>query len=185
MRGDNRDFLEIETSLEAFLADDEVLNKMEMINGAINDWEKWLQIELQYYFQSHPLFSCERERPFSLLLPGSAKKQVMSVDLVLKRESKKAEQDIYIELKCVKKLSTLRRVLNKDYTKLQLLAQYQPMRSFWCIAFYWNYDESNVDMAPFLAGYKYAVHSAIDLCGCGDPLCDEAKMGYVIIGGKR
>ncbi|MGY5957708.1 PD-(D/E)XK nuclease superfamily protein [Kosakonia sp. BK9b] len=185
MRGDNRDFIEIEDSLDVFLADDVVIEKMQMINGEINDWEKWLQIELQYYFQHHPLFQCQREKQFSLTLPGSAIRRVMSVDLVLKRETTKAIQDIYVELKCVKRLSTLRRVLQKDYAKLHLLAQHQPMRSFWCIAFYWNYDESDVAMAPFLAGYKYAVHKAIDLCGCGDPHCEEARMGYVIIGGKR
>lgn len=190
---EKNDFETVIYCVESFLKEKNTRNKLNhILEKGSNDWEKWLQIELEYYMEHVQGYIARREHraiPDNRQLSG---KSHMFVDLIFRKKMSRKDRFIYLELKCSKRGSTLLRGMSKDITKIDSIRNSYfevsgvKRRSFWCVGFYQKCDEKSAERLGTKIkkeGYSRVHHKALNLCSCrGKNHKDTCrKIGLVIL----
>lgn len=187
------DFNLLNNSIKSFL---ELRNTREKLNLILSrktkDWEKWLQLELEYHFENQCQCDAKREvRAVSdqRYLLG---KYNIFVDLLIKKRNSRDDHYIYVELKCCDTALNLYYKMESDATKLSSIKKSfinkaeSKMRSFWCIGFFLDTETSSMrDVKGILKQYYTdypTICRSINLCDChsSSPACGCDKIGYII-----
>lgn len=187
------DFNLLNRSIKSFLELKNTRNKLNLVlSRKTKDWEKWLQLELEYHFEY--LCNCEAKREVRAVsdqryLLG---KYNIFVDLLIRKRTSRDDHFIYVELKCYDTALKLYYKMESDAAKLSSIKKSfinkseSKMRSFWCIGFFLDTDSSSVrDVKGILKKYytEYpTICKTINLCNCypPSPNCGCDKIGYII-----
>lgn len=184
---DRADSVTVKTIMDEFLKDEGVRSRLRMIlKRNRNDWEKWLQVELEYFISQTPGTQVERE---VLAFPDNRKlreQYSMFIDLAFRRKRTRTNSYIFLELKCSRNPQTLINGFEKDVKKLLALKKcLLGTRSFWCVGFHLNCTPNSVDkIEKFVKKWHYGFSKVIKLCDCGDEiecLCKDNKIGFAVI----
>ena len=177
----------VKTIMDEFLKDEGVRARLRMIlNRNTNDWEKWLQIELEYFMINLPNIFVEREvpaLPYKSKLPNQSK---MYIDLAFRKKRTRINSYIFLELKCTRNPQALINGFEKDFNKIDALKKCMfDFRSFWCVGFHLNCEPASiVKMKKFVSNWYYGYSKIIKLCNCGDEIecqCTDNKIGFAVI----
>jgi len=177
----------VKTIMDEFLKDEGVRARLRMIlKRERNDWEKWLQVELEYFMTQLPGVYVERE---ILALPDNRKlrdRYNMFIDIAFRKKRTRINSYIFLELKCSKRPQTLINGFKKDVKKLLAIKKcLLGTRSFWCVGFHLNCEPKNIDtMNKFVNEWYYGYSKVIKLCDCGDEIecsCTDNKIGFAVI----
>lgn len=133
------DFEFIVSIIEDFVSQKQIKNRLAMIiNESIKDWEKWLQLELEFFLRTRENVSdVKRETSYVCDLRRRMQQFSMFIDLKFRRKYTPVDTYIMVELKCALSGSALVRKMNNDIDKVNsMLPSWDDGRSFWCIGFY-------------------------------------------------
>lgn len=186
------DFKILNKAISSFLKEASIKEKLQHILKRPNrDWEKWLQVELEYHLENHCRCDAKRE---VLALPDNryrTGKSGMYVDLLIRKRNFEAEHYMYVELKCGGTIDNLYSKMLSDVRKLESIKKSfldksnTKMRSYWCIGFFHNANRLQTkEMKTFLKE-SYSTKTeckAVDLCTClvADDSCECNNIGYII-----
>ncbi len=182
----NADFKTVKTLMEDFLQDEVIKRKLRVICGSrLNDWEKWLQLELSFYISSLDNFIVDREVK---AIPDNRKMKDrlnMFVDLAIRKKRTKVNSFIFLELKCSTHPQALINGFTRDIDKISAIKRCNyDTRSFWCVGFHKNCTEKSVrKMIDFVNEYD-GYHEVIKICHCpADVICEcqDNKIGFAIL----
>ncbi|QIM42033.1 hypothetical protein [Leclercia adecarboxylata] len=181
------DAITVRTIMEQFVKDEGVKARLQMIRDRnTNDWEKWLQVELQYFISKLPKVHVEREiraTPDKRMLRN---RKSMSVDLVLSKSRKVEKSYIFIELKCTRDVQPLINGFNQDIEKINSirLCNYN-LQSAWYVGFHLNCSKLSIEkIKNHLSYYPHSYHDVIRLCKCIDDdecQCKNKSIGLAIL----
>lgn len=187
------DFTLLNSSIKSFLELENTRNKLNLVlSRKTKDWEKWLQLELEYHFEN--LCNCEAKREVRAIsdqryLLG---KHNIFIDLLIRKRNSRDDHYIYVELKCYDTALNLYYKMESDATKLGSIKQSyikkadSKMRSFWCIGFFLDTDISSVNDVKGILKKHYSEYPSIckrvNLCNCypASSSCGCDKIGYII-----
>lgn len=181
------DAITVRSIMESFIKDEGVKARLRYIReNDKNDWEKWLQVELEYFiFQTDGIY-VEREVeafPDNRILRD---RYNMYIDLAIRKKRTRLNSYIYIELKCTRNVQALINGFEKDMKKIDAIkACVLDRRSFWCIGFHLNCTPRSVTkIKNYVSDYKFGFHDIIKLCDCADNNecnCTDSTIGFAII----
>ncbi|AWV43682.1 hypothetical protein CD201_03295 [Hafnia alvei] len=171
------DFITVKALVDLFIKQEHIINRLDMIkNQSINDWEKWLQLELEFFMRQHEsIANVEREVPYLCDRRSAPDRFTMFVDLKFRKKRARLDSYIFLELKCSRSPTALINNMEKDIKKLSCMrASGDDGRSFWCVGFYTNTSErSATTIKKRLGDYYYKHHESIPL--------QKGEIGYVIM----
>jgi hypothetical protein len=184
---DKADSNTVKTIMDEFLKDEGVRARLRMIlTRKRNDWEKWLQVELEYFITQLPNIFVEREIPAFPDRRVLRDKYKMFIDLAFRKKRTRVNSYIFLELKCSRSPQTLINGFNKDVKKINALRKcLLEQRSFWCVGFHLNCEPHNMKkMNKFVNDWYYGYSKVVKLCNCGDEIecpCTDNKIGFAVI----
>ncbi|MFJ5158682.1 hypothetical protein ACIP6T_05855 [Pantoea sp. NPDC088449] len=149
-----------------------------------DDWEKWFQIEFAFFIQKNFEVNVERELPAFTNSPLK-KDSRFFIDVVYKLEDEK--KFVFLEIKCNRSSSALRRGLSRDISKLRHIKKIKthPKRSSWCIGFHRSCTDHDIDsMKRFISDSTFSKHEVLKLCLCDYKtkcVCEHNKLGVTIV----
>ncbi|NYS29472.1 MULTISPECIES: hypothetical protein [unclassified Pantoea] len=182
----NSDFNTVKEIMEGFLLDDSIRKKLLSIcRTKRNDWEKWFQLELEFYISSLKNFTVDREVK---AIPDNRKMKErlnMFVDFAIRKKHTKKNSFIFIEIKCSTNPQALINGFNKDIKKINSIKSCNyDTRSFWCVGFHKNCTQKSIEkMVEYAESWK-GHHEVIRLCDCLEGLdcqCKDNKIGFAIL----
>lgn len=182
----NKDFKTVKLLMEDFLQNDLIRKKLHSIcRSRRNDWEKWLQLELEFFISSLDGFNVDREVE---AIPDNRKMKNrlnMFVDFAIRKKHTKLNSFIFLELKCSTNPQTLINGFNRDIDKINAIKRcIYETRSFWCVGFHKNCtDKSVAKMNEYVERWE-GYHEVIKLCNCADEIncgCEDNKIGFAIL----
>lgn len=177
----------VRTILTTFLEDEHIKSKLRLIRKRNrNDWEKWLQVELEYFISKLPNVHVEREIkaiPDNRKLPN---RKLMSVDLIFSKIRNIEKSYIFLEFKCTRNVGALIKGFNADITRINSIKSCNYDRqSFWCVGFHLNCSAlSKKRIKDHVAQYPNSSYSIIKLCDCSQQEscnCVNEQIGFAII----
>lgn len=186
------DFKILNNAINSFLRDESIKNKLSHIIKRPNkDWEKWLQIELEYHLEKRCNCTTKREvsaKPDHRYRSG---KLGMYIDLLIRKRLFEEDHYIYVELKCDVNAGILFGKMLVDQKKLESIKQSfldksnTKMRSYWCIGFFQTTDHGSTEAIKIFLKEYYAHYKnkcAIkSLCTCySEKKCKCGSIGYII-----
>ena len=180
------DAITVKTIMEQFIKDDLIKKKLRMIcNSKKNDWEKWLQLEIEFFMSSLDGINIEREVQ---AIPDNRKlknRSNMFIDLAFRKKRTRQNAYIFLELKCKNNVQSLINGFERDIKKINSLKSCMlDQRSFWCVGFHKNCtDRSIKKINSYVEGWN-GFHSVIKLCDCPDDnncTCLNNKVGFAIL----
>ncbi|NQE77087.1 hypothetical protein [Pantoea ananatis] len=188
----NADFGLVKNSIDAFLASKNIKEKLaHILEKGTNDWEKWIQIELEYFLEKELGYMAKREHRAINDRRSTPERESMFVDLIFRKRMTRKDRFIYLELKCSKRATDLLSGMSKDVTKVDSIKQSYYMntsykrRSFWCVGFYQYFSDLTINRAgeKLLKEHAPYYHTTIHACKCrGIKHKDECKkLGLIII----
>ncbi|KFC88525.1 hypothetical protein [Hafnia alvei] len=82
------DFITVKALVDLFIKQEHIINRLDMIkNQSINDWEKWLQLELEFFMRQHEsIANVEREVPYLCDRRSAPDRFTMFVDLKFRKK---------------------------------------------------------------------------------------------------
>ena len=181
------DAITVRSILIKFLEEEHIKSRLRLIRSRDrNDWEKWLQVELEYFISQTSGVNVEREVkaiPDNRMLPN---RNLMSVDLIFSKSKKSEKSYIFLELKCTRNVKALINGFDLDITKINSIKSCDyDFRSFWCVGFHLNCSELSIKrMKEHVSRYPNSFHEVIRLCDCSDEKqcnCIEQRIGVAII----
>ena len=189
------DFDVLHQGLSTFFADKNTKEKMSsFLRKDTNDWEKWLQIELEHHLESHHDYVVKREVLARADGRTKSGRIHMYVDLLIRKKMTRKDHYMYVELKVGNKPTAVLEQLIEDGYKLRTIVDShfgstnQKMRSYWCIGFYQNFSPSLVNKVDKVILEDYAphqpvFHGEVNLCKCRckNHHDDCKKIGMIII----
>lgn len=184
---DRADSNTVKTIMDQFLKDEGVRARLRMIlKRERNNWEKWLQVELEYFMSQMPGIHVEREVE---AFPDNRKlrdRYNMFIDLAFRKKRSRTNSYIFLELKCSKSSQALINGFEKDVKKLLAIKDcLLGTRSFWCVGFHLNCEPNSVNtMHNYVNQWYYGYNKVIKLCDCADEidcLCTDNKIGFAVI----
>ncbi len=171
------DFNTVKALIHMFLEQEHIKNRLDMIcNNKISDWEKWLQLELEFYMSHHDsIKEIEREVRYPCDRRKNKTNINMFIDLKFRKKRCKKNSYIFIELKCAKNACSLLSKMESDVSKVLSIRQSADVsRSFWCIGFYTESSKTDKNKAQSrLNKYVYQYHDSIHL--------SNGELGLMII----
>lgn len=171
------DFNTVKALVDLFIKQDHIINRLDMIkNQSINDWEKWLQLELEFFMRQHEsIANVEREALYLCDRRSTQDRFTMFVDLKFRKKRARLDSYIFLELKCSRSPTALINSMEKDIEKVSCMrASGDDGRSFWCVGFYTNTGErSAITIKNRLNDYYYKYYENIPL--------QSGEIGYVIM----
>lgn len=188
----DEDFKVLNNAIISFLKRESIRDKFQHILKRPNkDWEKWLQVELEYHLEKYCRCTAKREVP---ALPDHryrTGKVGMYVDLIIRKKKFEDEHYMYVELKCDDTVDSLYNKMIADAKKLQSIKQSfleksnKKMRSYWCIGFF---QTTNLTHTKEMRNYLNEVYSTktackiVNICTCfvADDSCKCDDIGYII-----
>jgi len=192
----SRDFETVKESLYAFLADKNVKNKLShILDKNTNDWEKWFQIEFEYFLEHSLGYSAKREVKADADQRYRTGRRHVFVDLIFRKHRTRLDRFIYLEFKLGHRATRLiakmwqdllknDQIVNSHYTKSN-----QKCRSLWSIGFYRDFSPLSVNRAEDALDQHYSPfytihHEPVYVCKCRGKvhLKECHKLGLVIIG---
>lgn len=180
------DFETVKNIMEDFLLNETIRKKLMVIcSTKRNDWEKWLQLELEFYISSLDGFTVDREVE---AIPDNRKMKNrlnMFVDFAIRKKRTKKNSFIFIELKCSTNPQTLINGFEKDIEKINAIKRCNyDTRSFWCVGFHKNCTQRSVEKIEKFVGIWQGHHEVIKLCNCPEDLdcgCVDNKIGFAVL----
>ncbi|WP_409076065.1 hypothetical protein ACF2G4_20245 (plasmid) [Pantoea sp. C3] len=181
------DAITVRGIMDQFVKDETVKKKLRFIcEKERNDWEKWLQLELEYFMCNLDGIEVDREIeafPDNRMLKDRYK---MYIDLAFRKKRTRQNSFIFLELKCTNSVPYLIRGFERDITKINALkACIYEQRSFWCVGFHRNCTERSVSQInDYVKKWDYGYHEVIKLCDCSDDVdcgCEDNKLGFAVI----
>lgn len=191
-----KDFETVKETLLAFLADKNTKAKMShILDKGTSDWEKWFQIEFEYYIENSLGYSAKREiRAIADQRHKSGRKH-MYVDLIFRKKNTRTDRFIYLEFKLAKNPTTLVNnmwndiVKNYEIVKSHFNYSGKKRRSVWSIGFYRNFNPSTIAKVDKCLDEEYSenfytYHEPVYMCKCSDKKHIEGcnKLGVIVIG---
>ncbi|MEG3135653.1 hypothetical protein SC206_19020 [Rouxiella sp. T17] len=186
------DFRTIKSIMKLFLDQPEIINKLRYINSKkIGDWEKWLQLELEYFIQELDGIEVERELHSSLDKRMDKLKNNAFVDLIFRKNKTIRNSYFFVELKCKPNPMSLLDAMEEDWEKVRKIksnAKNYNMRTCWFIGFYQDTTRYNAAEIKSHSKLWFKRHNEIiNLCQCElkegvDLLCEHSKIGMLILG---
>lgn len=195
----SNDFNTVKESLDAFLADKNTKSKLShILDKGTNDWEKWFQIEFEYYLEHILKYKAKREVRATADQRHQTGRQHMFIDLIFRKKRTRLDKFIYLEFKLGKKPTALINKMWDDLLKNDQIvsSHYQKSglkrRSVWSIGFYRDFSPLSLKRASdaLVQHYSpyYSIHHApAYICACrGKNHKEECeKIGVVIIGSNE
>jgi len=192
----SNDFNTVKESLQAFLTDKNTKTKLShILDKGTNDWEKWLQIEFEYYLEHILKYKARREVRATADQRHQTGRQHMFVDLIFRKQRTRLDKFIYLEFKLGKRPTALINNMWKDLLKNdEIVSSHfkktgQKRRSVWSIGFYRDFSPLSVKRADEALDQHYSPfysihHEPVWFCKCRGKNHDETchKVGMVIIG---
>ena len=181
------DSITVRSILKKFLEDENIRSRLRLIKSRNrNDWEKWLQVELEYFISQSPNVHVEREvkaKPDNRMLLN---RNSMSVDLIFSKSKKTEKPYIFLELKCTREVQALINGFNLDMSKINSIKSCMyDLRSYWCVGFHLNCSNLSINrIKVHVAKYPYGYHEVVKLCNCEDDSqcnCNNNEIGLAII----
>ena len=190
------DFETVKESLYAFLADKNTKNKLShILDKNTNDWEKWFQIEFEYFLEHSLGYSAKREVKADADQRYQTGRRHIFVDLIFRKKRTRLDKFIYLEFKLGNRATTLIQKMWNDLFKIDqivnshFIKSKQKRRSVWSIGFYKDFSELSVNRADDALDQHYSPfysihHEPVYICKCrGKKHFDDCnKIGLVIIG---
>ncbi|NYB31533.1 hypothetical protein [Pantoea agglomerans] len=181
-----KDLQTVKDLIDLFLHDNVIRNKLRSICiSKRNDWEKWLQLELEFFINSLSGYTVEREIQ---ALPDKRKMKKrlnMFVDFAIRKKHTKKNSYIFIELKCSTNPQALINGFNRDIDKICAIKEcIFDTRSFWCVGFHKNCTNKSVEKVIDFVNEWNGHHEVIYLCNCSNPAtcdCKDNKIGLAIL----
>lgn len=172
----NTDFNFLNRMIDEFIATRDFASKLKFIRDEnINDWEKWLQLELQHFLHHHAeVGEVYREVPYQCDKRMSRIKSNMYIDLLLRKKGAKRDSYIQVELKCNHDSGRLLSNMFADWDKVNTMKlSGDDGRSFWCVGFYTTAmtDRKEKNLLSKLDGYPYALGQLPDGQAGGYIIC--------------
>ncbi|WP_041689464.1 hypothetical protein [Enterobacter sp. 638] len=187
---EHEDFKIVKELLLEFIKKKEVKTKFShVIANEYNDWEKWFQIEFEYFLIEKG-FRTRRELFAKSDKRSKLNRFYMFVDLIFRKPNTAKDQYIYLEFKRAVKATVLVKGMLNDITKVNSIVKSHyveteiKQRSFWCVGFYHSFHTLTVDRAQNeINQYSKSFHESVYLCSCrGASHNNECqKIGVVII----
>ncbi|MEQ9995630.1 MULTISPECIES: hypothetical protein [Pectobacterium] len=191
-----QDLETIKESLYSFLYKKDIKNKLSHILAkGTNDWEKWLQIEFEYFLENDMGYIAKREIRALTDKRHNTGRSHLFVDLIFRKKGTRLDRFIYLELKLGMRSTELINKMWIDMLKNDeiLNSQYKKnsvkRRSFWSVGFYRDFGKTSIKRTnDALDGYKddhyLTHHDTIYVCRCrGKKHTEECqKTGLIIIG---
>ncbi|VEJ53809.1 hypothetical protein [Pragia fontium] len=169
------DFNFVKLVIKEFLEQKHILQRLEFIKRErINDWEKWLQIELFHFMKNHhEIGKVEREKLYKCDRRKNYVKKSMYVDLIFRKKRARLDSYIQVELKCDVSFSKLFYGIESDIKKvMSMRLSNDDGRSFWCIGFYTKVaEEENNFIVNKISDYGYNFHG----------FTKNNAVGYIIV----
>lgn len=190
------DFETVKHSLKEFLRDKNTKAKLShILDKKSNDWEKWFQIEFEFFLEHTLKYSAKREVKAKINQKHQTGRQYAFVDLIFRKKHTRVDRFIYLEFKLAKRatilinnmwedLSKNRQIVSSHYTNTGL-----KRRSLWCIGFYRDFSPVSLNRAEDSLYKDYSKyysihHEPIYICKCRGKrhFISCNKVGLVIIG---
>jgi len=188
---ENEDFKLVKNLLTEFIKKKEIKARFaHIIANDYNDWEKWFQIEFEYFLLNEKDFRTRRELKAKSDKRSKLNRLYMFVDLIFRKPNTARDQYIYLEFKRAIKATTLIKGMLDDITKVNSIVKSHyieteiKQRSFWCIGFYHSFQPLTVSRAEEeIQQYSRYFHENVYLCSCRSASHHEEcpKIGVVII----
>lgn len=192
----HKDFGTVKETLLGFLSEKSIKEKMShILDKGTNDWEKWFQIEFEYFIEHSLGYSAKREIRAIADKRHQSGRQHMYVDLIFRKKNTRTDRFIYLEFKLAKNPTTLVNNMWKDIVKNYEIVQShftssgRKRRSVWSIGFYRNFNPTTLkkvdeSLSEEYSENFYTYHESIFMCKCrGKKHSEECnKIGVIIIG---
>ncbi|MXP51793.1 hypothetical protein FD737_01630 [Pantoea sp. Seng] len=188
---ETEDFKLVKNLLLEFIKKKEIKARFShVIDNEYNDWEKWFQIEFEYFLLDQKGFHTRRELKAKSDKRSKLNRFYMFVDLIFRKPNTAKDQYIYLEFKRAVKATTLVKGMLGDITKVNSIVKSHyieteiKQRSFWCVGFYHSFHTLTVDRAQEeIKQYSKIFHEVVYLCSCrGASHQDKCpKIGLIII----
>ncbi|MEB7542052.1 hypothetical protein [Enterobacter huaxiensis] len=184
---DKADAITVRSIMDQFIKSESVKSRLKMIRERDrNDWEKWLQVELEYFISQTDGIYVDREIE---AFPDNRKlreRYNMYIDLAIRKKRTRLNAYIFLELKCTRNVQTLINGFESDIHKINAIKKCSvDARSFWCVGFHLNCSERSLTkIKNYVAEWDYGYHEVIKLCDCGDDLacgCTNNTIGFAVI----
>lgn len=189
------DFDVLVEGLTSFFSEKNTKEKMSgFLRKDTNDWEKWLQIELEYHLEFHHNHVVKREVMAKADGRSKSGRLHMYVDLLIRKRMTRKDHYMYVELKVDNSPTEVLDSLIEDSNKLGTIVNShfditnQKLRSYWCVGFYQQHSpklKAKVDkiLKENFAPYYPVFHDEINLCKCrgSNHQGDCKKLGMIII----
>lgn len=181
------DAITVRTIMDQFIKDEGVKARLRMIRERNrNDWEKWLQIELEYFISQTEGISVDREVE---AFPDNRKlreRYNMFIDLAIRKKRTRLNSYIFLELKCTRNVQALINGFEADIQKINAIKKCSyDARSFWCVGFHLNCSPRSVaKMKAYAVDEWDGYHEVIKLCDCSVEVecgCTDSKVGFAVI----
>lgn len=181
------DAITVRSIMDQFIKNDMIKEKLRYIcTKERNDWEKWLQLELEFFMSNLPGIIVDREIH---AFPDNRKlkdQYNMFIDLAFRKEKTRQNSYIFLELKCTNNVQPLINGFIRDANKVYAIKKCMyDTRSFWCVGFHKNCtDRSIKKMNDFVSRHEYGYHEVIKLCDCPEDYdceCEDNKIGFAVI----
>ncbi|NNS06217.1 hypothetical protein [Erwinia sp. JH02] len=192
----NYDFETVKDSLYKFFSDKNTKVKLaHILDKGTNDWEKWFQIEYEFFLENSLDYKAKRELRAIADRRHQTGRSHMFVDLIFRKKGSRLDRFIYLEFKLGKKPTTLVNNMKEDLFKNYEIVESHykktglKRRSVWSIGFYRNFSTLTINRAEdelkYIRSKHFSVlHDTLYICKCrGKNHTDEChKLGLVIIG---
>ncbi len=174
----NGDIKVLEGALTEFFAHKNTKEKLShILDKEANDWEKWLQIEFEFFLEHHLDFSAKRELRAITDKRHQSGRQHVIVDLIFRKKRTRLDKFIYVEFKLAKRATELvdciatdliknYEVVNSHFAKAK-----QKRRSIWGVGFYRDFSPLTVNRADERLnglkedGFSFR-HDPVYICKC-------------------
>lgn len=188
----NSDFRILDKAVSGFLKNELIKEKLQHILKRPNkDWEKWLQIELEYHLEKNCRCDAKREVPAVPDMRYQTGRVGIFVDLLVRNRTFEQDHYMYVELKCDGTADSLHNKMLLDAHKLQSIKQSHldksefKMRSYWCVGFFNKTDHASTQLIKSILkqcrNYSTAC-KVVKLCTCSlsTSYCECPEIGYMI-----
>lgn len=182
----DKDFSILVKLLNSFLSDVEVKKRLHsIVRSKTNDWEKWFQIEFEFFVNSKKKYFVKREVTALLDKSIFPESTLSKIDMVIKEKKSNLDEFIFLEIKCTKKTAALKRGIKNDQNKLNAImeCEYNKKSSF-CVGFHLDcLEKSTDDMKKYTAEMLNGSYAVFKICGCPGNRkcsCEYNEIGVVL-----
>lgn len=165
----NNDFSLLVKLLNSFLKNEDIKRRLySFVSNETNDWEKWLQIEFEHFLNKKRKYEVKREVTAFLAPNNFPASKLSKIDIIMREKDTLFEDYIFIELKCTKRSSALKRGLQVDHLKLNSIQECKyPMRNSFCVGFHLYCSSSVVEeMDKYVTDTLKGSYAVFKLCEC-------------------